>query len=370
MPITSSPFLDGMFTNTLPNDPGIVPNLGLGIYTPSGGLLENLFQGGGGLTAPINGGGSLWTDPRDITGGMYPTNPTMPPVIGGGGSGGGGTAPVTPNPVTDPVIDPNAAARSAAVNRARLSYGQEAFRRGLNAQTYASDFQSYLDRILAAIPSTETSFDNYFSPNIGADVLNGVQASQRNQLGSQVNNTFGTNYAYDRVGASLLDQTISDILNQGQAGAQGVLDRGLARGQFNRVGFNAGATALSNQRAMQQSRLQQLGNDVLSGYRQQIDDNSTMARNAASGFTLGSTFNLDDYLSRANNIAGTAATAAPGQLREAIGTGALFDLGNLNQAAGLAQGSVNLNNTDVQESLARRRAINSMGRGLGSQGAF
>ena len=299
--------------------------------------------------------------------------PVTPSLLNGGNGAigtGPGYTPGTnvPTPAT-PVVTPEEQ-RSRALALARLGITQELGRRGLDPTAYSSQFDSYLNNILGAVPTSETNYDQYFSPNLASDVLTGIQAGQRNQYRGEVNGRFGTNFARDYLPDTLLDDTINSTLESQYGNARSILDRGLARGQYNERGFNAGLSSLDNARTAQQARLNTVEGDILSGYRSRLGDVRNSAFNSATGYQLGDTFNLDDYGSQADNIATQARTNAPGEFLSTLGSTPLFDLGNIGSAAGQAQGAVNLNNLDVRDGLEKRRLASARGRGLGSQGAF
>jgi len=276
-------------------------------------------------------------------------------------------------PTTTPTPTPTPAApdpRQEALALARLGWMQELQRRGLGTDAYASEFDSYVNNILGAIPQGADDVSQYFSPNLATDILTGIQAGSRNQYKGQVNEQFGGNFASQYLPDTLLDDTINQTLNSQYGDAQSVLERGLARGQYNERGFNAGLGSLNNARTAQQARLNTIEGDLLSGYRNKLSDVRNNAFNAATGYQLGDTFNLEDFTSQANSIANNARANAPGEFLSAVGTTPLFDLGSIGGAAGIAQGAVNLNNLDVREGLEKRRLAAARGRGLGSQGSF
>lgn len=286
----------------------------------------------------------------------YPVNPVQVP---------------NPQPTpTAPVAPAGNPARDQALAMARLGISQELQRRGLSSDAYAPQFQSYLDQILGAVPQDAEDYSQYFSPNLASDVLTGIQAGQRNQYKGQVNERFGGNFASQYLPDTLLDDTINQTLNTQYGDARSVLERGLARGQYNDRGFNSGLGALDNARKANEARLNTIEGDLLSGYRAKLGDVRNNAFNSATGYQLGDTFNLDDFASRADSIASQARQNAPGEFLSAVGTTPLFDLGSIGGAAGIGQGSVNLNNLDVREGLDRRKLAAARGRGLGSQGAF
>lgn len=292
----------------------------------------------------------------------WPYAPTNPPVMP--------LQPTTPAAPTTPAVAPNNDARSRALSLARLGWTQELGRRGLDQNSYAGEFDSYVNNILNAVPADTQNYDQYFTPNLANDVLTGIQAGQRNNYRGQVNERFGTNFASQYLPDTMLDDTINSALSSQYDNARGILDRGLARGQYNERGFSAGLGRLDNQRTAQQARLNTVEGDILNNYRSRLGDVRNSAFNSATGYQLGDSFNLDDYGSQAENIANQARTNAPGEFFSAIGSTPMFDLGAIGGAAGQAQGAVNLNNLDVRDGLEKRRLAAARGRGLGSQGAF
>lgn len=301
-----------------------------------------------------------------VLAGLRPYYPDLPQS---GGSGPTTPAPTMPIPATPATTTPETNPADEALGLARAYFLQEAQRQGIDPSQYQSGFDSYLESILSNIPQS-ANYDAIFSPNIGADYLSGVEAQQRNQYRGLVNSQFGPNYADQQLGSSILDDTIASILGTEYGNAAQTFERGLARGQYNQRGYDAGLSALAQQRQAQESRLNTLGSDILGNYRSQLSGIRENALGGASGYRLGDTFNLDDYLSRASSVVNTARERAPGQLIETVGQTPLFDIGTLSNRAGQAQGAVNLNNLDVLEAANRRQQQNSQSRGLGSQGAF
>lgn len=280
-----------------------------------------------------------------------------------------GSTPITPAPVVPsaPVVDV-AAKRQQALASARLNIQQELQRRGMATNSYQTDFDSYLNNIANTYQGEDLG--SYLPSTIAGDVLSGIQNKSRNDYRGQVQSTFGQNSGIDAIPDTFLDNTINDILGSQFGNAQTTLDRGRARGIYNDKGYQAGQATLANQRNQASAKLNRTEGDILSGYRSRLGDVRNNAFNSASGYQLGDNFNLDEYTRQRDSIVGEANTNASGELLSAIGSTPLYDFGTIGNAAGQAQGAVNLNNTDVRESLAQRRARSMSGRGLGSQGAF
>jgi hypothetical protein len=201
-------------------------------------------------------------------------------------------------------------------------------------------------------------------------VLQGEQERQRNGFLRTVNDKFTTGHQDKAVTSSLLDDAISSILGEQRGNAQQYLDRGKARGIYNDTGYNAGVATINNAANVARSDLSSLGSTVIDKYRGQLDTIGDEAYSAASGFNLGDNFSLDPYISRYSDVLGRANANASGDLRSLVGGKNYFDFSNLTQKAGMAQGAQNLRDTDVATALRERKRVNSLGRGLSSQGAF
>lgn len=168
----------------------------------------------------------------------------------------------------------------------------------------------------------------------------------------------------------LLDDTINSILGTKASAAQEQLDRGKARGMYNDVGYQAGLASLNTNKEAAHSRLENSAEGILAGYRSKYDDVRNEALGAASTFSGVGQFSLDPFLNEANDLVTRAKAAAPGAFLDAIGSDPLFDLSAIRSDAGTAQGALNLRDTSLVDALAKRKKVDALGRGLGSQGAF
>lgn len=195
---------------------------------------------------------------------------------------------------------------------------------------------------------------------------------QRNAFLREVNTRFKPGHEYEAVGSNLLDDAINSILGEQRGSAEQFLERGKARGIYNDVGYNAGRSALENAASVARSDLSRLGSGVIDQYRSKLDAIGDEAYSTASAYDPATTptFSLDPYISRYNETLGRAQTNAAGDLRGVLGGKNYFDFGSIGNRVGQAQGALNLRDADVATALRERRRVNSMNRGLGSQGAF
>lgn len=193
---------------------------------------------------------------------------------------------------------------------------------------------------------------------------------RRTQFLNQAFSGFGYNYGRNLIPDNSLDDTINSILGEQKGQAQTYLDRGKQRGIYNDVGYNAGENKISNLAEGAQSQLSSLGTDVLNKYRTQANTVRDNAYSAISGLSDGQDFSLDPYFGEGNAIKGTEQRNAGGDLRNALGGQNFFDFQGLTNAAGTAQGALNLRDADVATALTAQKERAAKGRGLGSEGAF
>jgi hypothetical protein len=280
-------------------------------------------------------------------------------------------APTVAPPVAAPAPAPvdNTAALAVARSAARANAEAAIRQRGLNPVEYAPLIDAELSRLDVGV-NAQSDPKTAFAANIADAVLGGEQNRQRQQFLQQADKTFGTDYGNKAITSSLLDDTISSILSEQRAGAEQYLERGKARGIINDIGYGAGRSAIDNSTSVGRSRLSSLAGDTLNKYRSEANTVRDQAYGAASGFQLGQNFSLDPYIQRGEEVRSRAANLADDDLRASLGGTNFFDLSSITQRAGQAQGAMNLRDADVATALRERRRTNSLGRGLGSQGAF
>jgi hypothetical protein len=190
----------------------------------------------------------------------------------------------------------------------------------------------------------------------------------RDKAREDVYKNFGNSNS--KITTDLLGSTIQEVLNGEYGKAQTQLERAKTRKQFNDVGYSAGISELDKQKGILSSKLSTTANDVLNQYRTKYDDVRSEALDYANSFSGTGNFDLTDFLGRANSIVDEARTAAPGAFQGALGNAPLIDLGIIRGNAGQAQGSLNLHDLDVLDALSKRKKVETVGRGIGSQGAF
>jgi len=210
-----------------------------------------------------------------------------------------------------------------------------------------------------------------YSDDIATNVVKAENAARQQQFMKDFEGKFGIGADQAALPSTILDDAINSILGEQKTAAQLQLDRGKARGIYNDVGYNAGQAALGTAEGAARSELGALGSGYVDQWRGNLNDIDARAFDAYQSFPTGSSsFSLDPYIAERNDFLGRTKANAEGTLRGAIGGKNFFDFGKVGSAAGTSQGALNLRDADVATALGERKRLNTMNRGLGSQGAF
>ena len=244
---------------------------------------------------------------------------------------------------------------------------QAATARNLNPGDFDSLFNTEIDKILGAQPQFSTDFRNPFGADFGNTVLDQEQARRRADFTQQAGKAFAPDFSKTALPDTYDDNVIDQILNEQFGQTKGLLDNQRARGNLNDIGYNSGMNELNNQKSAGFAKLQGIGGDVLSNYRNTLDQIANEANSRAGAYTLGQNFNLGDYTGRANTAETGFGKTLEGDIRSQ--TPQLFDASQLITRGGQAQGAQN-NTRALFQALDQNARRRDTQRGLGTEGVF
>ena len=260
---------------------------------------------------------------------------------------------------------------TGAMEGARGRAIQDITGKGLDANMFSNEIEQMLNSIRGQVPQLDTNPGSYFAnQNIADLVLNNATTNQRTQYGNQVNNLFGNDYANQRVSSSADDDIISRILGEQYDPALQQVQRAFERGTINDQGFQTAMNSLNNQKQTASANLQTTGGGLLQAIRDSLTGVGNEARNAASNFQLGTTFDPNSYTGRADTLYNEGIGGLEGNLRNAIGGQQFFDIGSILNQGRTAQGTANNSNRALFDAFAADEQDKNKQRGLGTQGVF
>ncbi|NJL53758.1 hypothetical protein HC928_00535 [bacterium] len=238
-----------------------------------------------------------------------------------------------------------------------------------------SDFDPnrYLDPIRSSIPSTATSFDQYFGPSAIDNMFNQHQQSLRTQYENQLRSQLPYGFESTHFPDTADDPYIDAILNEQYGDALTSLTGAREQGLLSRFGFDDATRRLDTQKTGAQSQLQTLGGGVLSGYRGALSDIGNTAYGQARNFNLGQQFDPDYYAKQVQDKASSFSSNLEGDLRSAVGGTPLFDI---NSIIGKSSANTSVNPTQQKAQTgspllnALEQRVNEPNRSVSQQGVF
>ena len=262
--------------------------------------------------------------------------------------------------------------RAGAKTTAQTDAQRYVTERGLNYDEYADDINRRIDAVDAGMPDLAPDPYSAYSSNLAADILEGIQSGRRTNYSNTVANTFSPTYAQDAFLDTDDDAYIDTILGEQRKGAMDYVDNTKKRGLLNDTGYQRAVDVIANQEKAGRSALQGTGGTILEGYRGKVNDVVSDARNAASGYSLGQTFNVDPYTTRAQSVRNSSLGSLESDLRRATNGTNYFDMQEAVNLGGTTQGPQNdtRSNAALLDAIAKRQQQQNSSRGLDTQGVF
>lgn len=269
-------------------------------------------------------------------------------------------------------VAPTSVPAKEALARAQQAAQGYVSGRGLDYGEFAGDINSELDRIYKSIPyGPSVNADAYFdAEGLTGNVLSRTEANRRSQYTNQFDNMFGPTYADTAFADTFDDDILNSILEEQYGVARDRIDNQKKRGALIDTGYNAAIGDLDRQRTEASSRLQSTGGDVLAGYRGQLTDLISQGRKAASGYTLGQTFDPNTYKTQIESKKADLSGRLEGDVRSAVGPDSLFDPQRALGSGYTGQGAQNTDRQGILDVLSQRETQRRQKRGVGSQGVF
>lgn len=243
--------------------------------------------------------------------------------------------------------------------------------RGLDYSQYGGDIDRELERIYKSVPyGPSVDASSYFDPNTASNVLNKTESAKRTGYLNQFNALLPEDYSKQAFADTSDDEIIDKILGEQYGKATSLVDMNKKRGTLTDSGYSSALNTLAQQKQQASSKLQNIGGNVLTGYRGQIDDIIGEGRTKAGSYTLGQTYDPTSYKTQAETKRTDLSGRLEGDIRGSAGADSLFDTSSALGSGYQAQGAQNTSRQGILDALANKERSRQTQRGVGSQGAF
>lgn len=239
-------------------------------------------------------------------------------------------------------IDAEAAFQSqlgSAYNNSIADAEQYFQSRGLNPDDYLGQISSAAQRARGSVPDLTTNPQTYFD-NLGANVFTNAQDAARANYMREINSFAPADFQTRRIDNSVDDPFINSIIAEQRTSADQYIRNLLDRGVITSAGFGAAEKDLDNQQPGANARLNEVSLGQLEQGRDSLSNIASSARQAASNYQLGSSFDPYQYQKDIDASALDFFTNLGQRIRAAAPSN-LFSTSGLAGIAGAAQGAGN-----------------------------
>lgn len=194
--------------------------------------------------------------------------------------------------------------------------------------------------------TTGANLENYGGTSFDSQgqwdrAYNSAQDTERNKLQNGFSNLTNPGWQSSYFDNSADDSILEAILGKQFTDANTQFETAKARGQLTDGAYGNVQSTLADKKLAANSTLQDLGGGVLSGYRNQLTDQSKGFADKISSWNLGNNFNLDSVTGGFNNTKNELSGRLEGDVRRAVGDTQLFDTAKLLAGAGVTGGATN-----------------------------
>jgi hypothetical protein len=229
--------------------------------------------------------------------------------------------------------------RNTSKNNALTSTQQYFQNLGLDPSGYQSDIDAQINQILSGINPSDPNPGSYFS-TAPQDVYGNLTKQYQTKEGSAIDKLFAPNYASSRITSTMDDPVIADLINSQRSSADAIIQNMLKRGVITDTGRQAAEADLDNQLPGIRTKLNTIGDQVISGGQQKLNDIINQGRTTAGTLKLGQSFDPTTYSTNVDQAFNDFVASLGDQIKSNV-SGNLFQTGGLSSVAGAAQGAGN-----------------------------
>lgn len=237
--------------------------------------------------------------------------------------------------------------RDAALNSAKGTFTSRLGSMGLSEADYNQLLGAGNEKFTSlsnAAGLTANDYSGVFDPNAVFDAVTGAERTgRRSTYTTQAKSAFSGLDPNAALADTADDSYISDIVGRSYADASGAVERAYKRGALTDTGYSAGLSELGTQRKEADSTAQTLGGAVLTRQRGALGGFKDAALTDAGGWDFGQQFDPNKYVGQYNEKLGSITSGLGGEIAGALAGQNFFNVGDVLNKAGYAQGAQNTN---------------------------
>jgi hypothetical protein len=259
---------------------------------------------------------------------------------------------------------------------------------GVDPSQYAKQIGDTINTASGNIADLDPTPQGKYAPTLGSDLFNQLTAGKQSTNLAAYNKVFDPSYSLTAMPGTMVDPSVSSVVNSQFDPLTGQLSNAQKRGTLNDQGYAAALQALNTAKTGATASVNKLATGVLNSDRSGINDYINTGRSAAGSAPLNTAFSTDPYVAGAQDLVGRDTASFGGDVQNAVGATKFSDLTTLLNAGGSVQGAfdptaANPNGAvgpngvavggadgDLSASAIAQQALANDKRGLGTTGAF
>jgi hypothetical protein len=246
---------------------------------------------------------------------------------------------------------------------------------GLDPNAYNDRIDRELNMTRLRIPERAQGVGQFFNTDFVDTLLNEDRSARRTGATARVQRELPGDFS-SMFSTSADDPFIDAILGRQSGEAQAQLERARARGNLTDTGFQSGVGRISELERSARAQAQALGDSVIERFRGRAGDVRNRALERAGSLDIFEPdFDITPFSRELEEVRGTFNNNLGGEIEGALAGQSFFDIGDILNRAGVAQGSQNPSATNELSPAAalaerQRRQREQAQRGVGGEGSF
>jgi hypothetical protein len=246
---------------------------------------------------------------------------------------------------------------------------------GLDPNAYNDRIERELTLARTRVPTNAQGVGQFFNTDFVDTLLNEDRTARRQRATATAQRDLPTDFT-TMFADTADDPFIDGLLGRQSAESRAALDRGRARGNITDTGYNAGLGRIDELSRAGRAQAQTLGDSIINRFRSDAGNVRNRALERAGSIDLFEPdFDLSPFSNELSGVQRRFSENLGGEIEGALAGQSFFDLGDVLNRAGIAQGAQNPSATAELSPAAllaerQRKEREQTQRGIGGGGTF